>query len=725
VQRWGEENRSREQLIADGVKGDTDAIVAITDFSTVSDVDRLTMVFYLTDQFWVGSKSELALERIWISFGPRFYEVAGANLRRWNASVSRHSKLPSKVPAADKVYSNFSKDAAAVARGYLEQNEKFATSESQRLGVAQNSQEKPETNAEVNALQTAATEVAKLQLAQKAARKSWVGWTEVLHPNMSDDRHYVEPVEYVPGHRPPLADLAGLKGRIYLHDQEEATWPELDRGRLPKLQEQVRPYDQVQKADDDVGANLTGWLIRHPALAAVVAGGPDATSAFASAKGAAEAKKLFRQSFEQLHKNILDSQNKLKSGDLNPLDFTPIHEQLFAKKATAASGVDWSAPFAKEVAGRLTLDHNISRTLRTLLLQKVSELAFLLAPLTGGASLVALLAIGTIATGANLVLDAQRYEALAAAKGAGAQPGTDIVTSGAVDEAKAAMESDAFAFALAALVMGAALATKLLQAMRAARLARLAELPEGWVSGRVKGLYEGVDPEAAKIGEFQFKNDPVKVEGRWRVVRIEAKGADGSFGHVERAWDPGTGEVQYREANLDMIPKERRWLNTEPPMVPGRGTPLSTYMNLRAMRALGVPAGGIRVLRLTGVENVRSVIQFNRAIQAGLPEDAAAMQTQSTQYGGTASTQAGGGRVVSARVQGGEVVRLSDLLKKWEGVESPDPGMVANHDKLLGEYGLTRDSKWLVRSNFDIELQLTDNPVPVPPIRPSEDKNKK
>jgi hypothetical protein len=723
VQRWGEEKRTQEQLAQDGVKGDTDAIVAIKDFATLTDVDRLTMVYYLTDQFWVGSKSEQALERIWTSFGPRFTEVAGANIRRWRSSVARHSDLPLKVPAAEKVYSNFSKDAGAVARRYLDQNLRFAASESQRLGVAPNSPAKPESDAEVNALQTAAAEVAKLQLAQKAARTCWVGWTEVLYPAMSDDQHYVEPVEYVPGHRPPLADLSSLRGRILLHDKEEGTWPELDRDRLPKLQERVKPYDEVQKADDAVGADLTGWLIRNPALAAVAAGGPEATAAFASAKGATEAKKLLGTSFERLRKNILDSQTKLDAGDLNPLDFTPIHEQLFAKKATADSGVDWSTPFAKDVAEDLTRDHNINRALRSMLLQQIAEFAFLLAPLTGGASMVALLAVGTTATGANLVLDAQRYEALAAAKAAGAQPGTDIVSGGVVDEARAAMESDAIAFALAALVMGASLASQLLQAMRAARLARLAELPEGFVTGRVKGLYDAVDPAASKVGEFTFTNEPVRTEGRWRVVRIEVKGADGSFGHVERAWDPATGEVQYREANLDMIPKERRWLNTDPPLQAGKGTPLSTYMNLRAMRALGVPAGGIRVLRLTGVQNVRSVIQFNLAIQAGLPEDAAAMKTQSTQYGGTAATQAGGGRIVGATVHGGQMVQLSDLLKTWEG-EMPDPNMVANHNQLLGEYGLTRDTKWLVRSNFDIELRLADTPIVVPPVRPSDDKDK-
>ncbi len=724
MQRWGEETRGQQQLILDGVKGDSDAIVAITDFSSVSDVDRLTMVFYLTDQLWVGSKSERALERIWTSFGPRFEKVAGANLRRWHASVSRHSDLPSNVPAAQRVYSSFSSDVADVARGYLAQNQRFAISESQRLGVGADSQAKPETDAEVNALQTAAAEVAKLQLAQRAARRCWVGWTKVLHPAMSDDRHYVEPVEYVPGHPPPLANLSTLRGTIYLHDEEEGTWPRLDPERLPQLQTHVKAYDQVQKADDEAGANLTGWLIRNPALAAVAAGGADVTSAFASAKGAAEAKHLLGKSFEQLRRNIRESQDKLSSGDLNPLDFTPIHEQLFAKRATATSGVDWSTPFARDVAEGLTRSHNINRTLRTLLLQQIAELAFLLAPLTGGASMAALLAMGTAATGTNLVLDAQRYEALAAAKGAGAQPGTDIVSAGTVDEAKAAMEADAIAFALAVIVLGASLASELLHRMRAARLERLAELPEGFITGRVKGLYEAVDPTATKIGEFKFTDGQVHTEGAWRVVRIEVKAADGSFGQVERAWNPATGEVQYRQASLDMIPAERRWLTTEPPMVPGQGTPLSTYMNLRAMRALGVSPGGLRVLRLTGVQNVRSVIQFNRAIQAGLPEDAAAMQTQSTRYGGTASTQAGGGRIVSASVQGGEIVSLADLLKTWEG-ELPDPIMVANHDKLLAEYGLNRQTNLKLRSNFDIELRFAQGSVIVPPIRPSDDRNKR
>lgn len=102
------------------------------------------------------------------------------------------------------------------------------------------------------------------------------------------------------------------------------------------------------------------------------------------------------------------------------------------------------------------------------------------------------------------------------------------------------------------------------------------------------------------------------------------------------------------------------------------------------------------------------------------------MRTQSSQYGGTAATQAGGGRVVGAKVQGGEVVPLRDLLKTWEGLPGEaDPAMVARHDAVLAEYGLNRNQNWLVRSNFDIELNLADTPVVVPPVVPRDDKDRK
>jgi hypothetical protein len=39
-----------------------------------------------------------------------------------------------------------------------------------------------------------------------------------------------------------------------------------------------------------------------------------------------------------------------------------------------------------------------------------------------------------------------------------------------------------------------------------------------------------------------------------------------------------------------------------------------------------------------------------------------------------------------------------------------------------GASGLTRETAWLVRSNFDIELRFTDTPLAVPPIRPPDDK---
>lgn len=606
VQRLGGK-KDHAELVRDGAKGDVDAINEIQDFTSVAEADRLNMVFFLTDQFWVRSASEKALERIWNSFGPGFADVAGGNWRRWQASVARHSKLPSAVPAADKVYKNFGSDVSEIARDHLKHNGEFAADQSSRLGVAPGSPAKPETDAEVNSLQTAAAEVAKLQFAQKVSRQAWVGYEEMLDPRTTEERRYFRRVLFEPGKPPPITDLAGQRGTINLDDGELTDSYEVSPEQVPALQSGLRSYDDLLAADVEAGATMTNWLLGHPVLGAVVAGGPDATASFASAKGGADAKKQLADAFVRLQKNITESQNKL-GGDLDPLDFTPIHDQLFAKKAAAKSGIDWSTPFAKQVAQRQTTDHNISRTLRTLLLQKVSELAFLLAPLTGGASLVALLVVGAGSLGTNLVLDAQRYGALAAAKGSAAQPGTDIVSAGVVDEAKMAMESDAVALALAIHAIGKIAATKLMESMRAARLARIAELPEGFVTGRVKGLYEGLGPAAPKVGGLTFTDGEVTTDGRFRVTRIEVRGPDGSIGHVERAWNPATGEVQFREADLANIDKSNQWVQTEPPLREGKGTPLSTYMNMRAMRVLGVPPGGIRVVRLTGIQNIRSVI---------------------------------------------------------------------------------------------------------------------
>jgi len=77
-------------------------------------------------------------------------------------------------------------------------------------------------------------------------------------------------------------------------------------------------------------------------------------------------------------------------------------------------------------------------------LQSVTELAFLFAPIAGPLAIPLLLA-GTASAGANFVLDASRYRALADAAGSGARPNTELVTRAADDEARMAIEAGGIA----------------------------------------------------------------------------------------------------------------------------------------------------------------------------------------------------------------------------------------------------------------------------------------
>jgi hypothetical protein len=104
-----------------------------------------------------------------------------------------------------------------------------------------------------------------------------------------------------------------------------------------------------------------------------------------------------------------------------------------------------------------------------------------------------------------------------------------------------------------------------------------------------------------------------------------------------------------------------------------------------------------------------------RAVRGGSPPDQAVLETQAVAYNERAVVRAGGGRVSSARVAGGRRIALSDLLGTWEG-ETPPADMLARHNRLLKEFGISREqaASYEVLSGFDVELTI----VPLSPVVP-------
>ena len=496
--RWtapfGLTRKTQAELIRDGIAGDTNAIGEVTDFSSVSEPDRLAMVDHLTDQVLVGPTDSAALERIWGSFTD-FIAVATANLPRWRRSCARHTGLVERVPAALRVRNAFAEDIREVARGNLRTNREFVLAEMRRFGVSEDAQAAPATPTaeqagELARLQVVAEGLAKLQYAQEAARETPVG---LQLDRQTETARYWRRARYRPGEAPPPAEIPRSESYQddYVYDEarenyvavryhgEDDTEAWIAHSQQIRELTSIKSHAQVDAAYHEVESAAAAILTAFPQLFAVSVDGSRGTTDFARADTPADATAALGGAFRRLLGNIRQSEANLTDGSLDPLDLTPIHERLMASTAASQpSGVVWSQAFPHSEAENLVRGHNLDRALRQLLLQTVAQFAFIFAPLAGPAAIPLMLA-GTTALGANLVLDASRYEALAAAARTHAQPGTQLVAPQAVDEARMAVEADALAFALAVLALGGAARaaiSRIRTAMAARELARRNQL---------------------------------------------------------------------------------------------------------------------------------------------------------------------------------------------------------------------------------------------------------
>jgi hypothetical protein len=496
VHRWRwpwEDVPTGDQLVPAAVGGDTDAIVEIEDFSAVSEADRITMLGHLTRQIWVGGSSAAAMERIWLSFGDAFERVASDNLRLWRNCCARHTSLRDNIPLSAWLAEAFPADVLEVARDNLHVNRAYAEEVAAQFGLALDSDAAPAPLSDEQAgrlarFQVAAEGLAKLQFAQQAARTIPVGFVRVLEPM---DAYCYERVPFDPEREPRQTQLPEMElgDRRMVRGADGESWVDPDhfggggdessvedwlaaRAQLRELVT-VQPYAPIKAQYDQSKAAEAALLAAFPALYAVATGGATASSAFAGAATPEDARTLLGQALTRLVTRIDDTELNLDSGELDALDLTPIHERLFASEQTVASGVDWSQALPQATGQDLARGHHLDLLLRRLLLQQVGQIAFLLAPLAGPAAIPLLLA-GTAAAGTNFALDVTRYQALAAAAGSAAMPGTELVARSAVDEARMTAEAEGIAFALALLALGSTAAAAGLARIRAGAITRAA-----------------------------------------------------------------------------------------------------------------------------------------------------------------------------------------------------------------------------------------------------------
>jgi hypothetical protein len=458
-------SKNNEQLIKDGADGDVPAIKEISDFGPASADQKLRMVDHLLDQVLVGPRDEGALARIWLSFGDEFTEVASANLGRWKKSTVRYTGLSDRIPAVKTMRTDFVRDIEAVARQNLKENGKFADDQMAALGIQQDQSAAAaplsvDQGAQLERMKDVGDTVASLQWAQQAALKVTVGFYEVLLPG--DAKHWRKAV-FDPTQPPPATTIPlTTDTSTYLYDDFTETERRVeDPSGIPE----IKSYSEVKTKYDDASARVGKWLTEYPALLALTReNDPAATAGFAQQATPEQARERLGVALRGLRKDIEVTEGKL-GGALNPLDLRPIHTRLEAKDAKADSGTDWAQELPKAVAADLLRDHSIDKALLALGLQLVAQISFVLAPVTGGASLV-FLAMGTAALGAKAAMSQSQYDALARAAKASPVHGTSLVEADDVEQAKLLADSDAVAFGLALAVLGASLAAAGLKAIR-------------------------------------------------------------------------------------------------------------------------------------------------------------------------------------------------------------------------------------------------------------------
>lgn len=219
----------------------------------------------------------------------------------------------------------------------------------------------------------------------------------------------------------------------------------------------------------------------------------------------------------------------------------------------------------------------------------------------------------------------------------------------------------------------------------------------GRVETRVPGLYEGVKPDQPPRGGWKFVDD-IQEFGNIREIETRVTSPEGDTGRMIRSVETDTGMLTMEQAFLDQIPSGSRWVQTEPPVVPGRGTPLETYMTMRQMRlmeSMGSTFTGPRTVHMSTIVNTRTCLALAAAEARGIPRNVAILETHSVQYAKNSIVQSGG-RIDGATVTGGGP-RVASSLRG----ATPE---------VLAEYGVRPDQQ--VPFGFDIDLAVVPAEAP-------------
>lgn len=552
LQRWTNPlytTKTDEQLIRDGVdKHDLTAIRSVKNFdATHSETDKVTMIGHLVGEAWIVSD---ALVRLWQSFDEStLTRLVATRGDLWAKSVKKDSDLKSTIPVVRELFKKFPDEVRSTANSYLSANLQVVRQEQIDLGLLTfengNSPEPmtPDRTRKIEQMQAASAAVAALQTAQEAARHIRVGWSS-------------EPAKGEPG-----LDLVWTEEEFspYRPPQQEEQPP--GYGHQPRTPHQ--PYTAVKGKYDDASAKIAHLIEAFPALYAVSRlDSSEQSSKFAKIKDPATARKALGRGLDGLVSDIKGAQKQLQpGGQLDPLDLVPVHRRLTsgAKSEGGSTVTDWKSPLASWVAEEAAKDHDFDTALKALALDLAIQASFLLAPFTGGASML-FVALGAAAQAGKTAMAVDKAEALAQAARTSVTPNTELVTGAQVDTAQMTADAERVALALAALAVGAEGVSATIRAMSAG--VKSSGTP-GTADVQVKTLTsgQGVKPIelGAEVGGPLQPNAPDFAARRtaWtergiRVDAIEPPPVPAEPMVIEPTAHPRVGEVSTFDAPVPM-----------------------------------------------------------------------------------------------------------------------------------------------------------------------------
>ncbi|MCA2216553.1 eCIS core domain-containing protein [Jidongwangia harbinensis] len=418
---------------------------AIRDFAVADDGQKAQLMQLILADWWVGPEGEAALERCWASLpGERLAAFATTHPGLWTQSVDRGAEIEN-LPQVVRLRDEFRTDVRTLAEQYLTGNRQIVEAELHRYGLAPGASGAagpPGHDEELQRLQVAARALAALQRAQEQARQARVGWRIGDGGDVDPDwtgRRVKYQVPFDPAQAPPLREDPG---------------PEYPNGDV--LLHPVRSYEDVLTHHHQAIRSIGGLIAAFPALFAMARGGRSGeTTQFAEARDPAIARERLRVGLTGVLDDIRRTGEALSGGRLDLMDLVPLHDQLRAAAAPLA-GDRWTGGFRRRLADEMTRDRQAERMLAELGFQVLQQVAFLVAPLTGGLTLVAILAVTATVSVGRAIASERDFQTLQGAQGTAVAPGTGLVSDAQVDHASRVADAEAAAAALAAVALGAA-----------------------------------------------------------------------------------------------------------------------------------------------------------------------------------------------------------------------------------------------------------------------------